>query len=216
MEVIFAGMGGAKHRVHGLALIVRIAKYSGTQNPEGQVGTTMVKSMKMGTPQIGSASSPPPTISGEISEPAAFLLSGNWQFPKTDSRRSASPFASFPRTTLKDQLWVACPQSTHELHVPQVFRGLLLGTTAAPQALGQFQQLFVTMSSPRRPHDTCMKGNLHHGAGRDQVRASEHPCSCFPSNSSSCFPLHIPFLSPKQGKTVSISQPHKPGIRGVQ
>lgn len=62
MEVIFPGTGCAKHRVHGLALIIQTAKYSGTQNPEGQMGTTMVKIIKTGTSQMGPASSPPLTI----------------------------------------------------------------------------------------------------------------------------------------------------------
>lgn len=118
MEVIFPVRGRAKHRVHGLALITQMAKYSGTWNPEGQMGTTMVKMMKMGTSQMSPASSPTSHnmgLSGEITEPAAFLLSeGELAIAQKWSQKEQIPICL--RAALRDQLWcpwAACPQSTH-------------------------------------------------------------------------------------------------------
>lgn len=132
--------------------------------------------------------------SGEITKPAAFLPSeGELQFPKSHPRRRKSLIASFPSTTFGEWprcQWAVCPWSSAGA---DCVSPISLGSCWAPL-------LPLKPRGRNNPEGANLSRFLWpwihpEGCGRDQVRAMQHPCSCFPSNSSSCFPLQIPFLS---------------------
>lgn len=141
---------------------------------------TIVRTMKMRTP-MDPASSPCPAIRARMEKPpnllCFFLARESWQFPKSDPRRRKPLFASFLSATLKR--WQRCRWAEHPWsspgadHVSPICRASLppLGASGEKYShSGQFKQIFVAVDSPRRLHDTCMKGNLRGRAAAAGIR----------------------------------------------